>query len=132
MKPFILSFLQKMVIGPGGQLITRITQEAENDLMKIFLRSVRLKISAKLQKWGSQLRWRRSEPDAYRGIRKHEKWFKSEEMDLNWKSVIFWVIMWGWSQQIPFISLNWNSSWSKPHYMVFLIISVTISIAKYS
>ncbi|KAK7173467.1 hypothetical protein R3I93_003323 [Phoxinus phoxinus] len=40
----------KMVIGPGGQLITRIIQEAENDLMKIFLRNVRLKISAKLQK----------------------------------------------------------------------------------
>lgn len=130
MKPFILSFLQKMVIGPGGQLITRITQEAENDLMKIFLRNVRLKISAKLQKWGSRFRWRRSEPDAYRGIRTHEKGFKSEEMDLNWKSVIFWVIMWGWSRQNPFISLNWNSSWSKPHYMVSLIISDTISIAK--
>ncbi|KAL1274843.1 hypothetical protein QQF64_027657 [Cirrhinus molitorella] len=27
----------KMVIGSGGHLITRITQEAENDLMKIFL-----------------------------------------------------------------------------------------------
>ncbi|XP_051749054.1 GTPase Era, mitochondrial [Ctenopharyngodon idella] len=40
----------KMVIGPGGQMITRITQEAENDLMKIFLRNVRLKISAKLRK----------------------------------------------------------------------------------
>lgn len=100
-KPFILSFLQKMVIGPGGQLITRITQEAENDLMNIFLRNVRLKISAKLQKWGSQFRRRRSEPDAHRGIRKHEKWFKSEEMDLNWKSVICWVIMCGWSQQTP-------------------------------
>jgi len=61
-----------MVIGPGGQLITRITQEAENDLMKIFLRNVRLKISAKLQKWGSQFRWRRSETDAYRGMRKQK------------------------------------------------------------
>ncbi|RXN23535.1 GTPase mitochondrial-like protein [Labeo rohita] len=40
----------KMVIGSGGNLITRITQEAENDLMKIFLREVRLKISAKLRK----------------------------------------------------------------------------------
>lgn len=40
----------KMVIGSGGHLITRITQEAESDLMKIFLREVRLKISAKLKK----------------------------------------------------------------------------------
>ncbi|XP_016380848.1 GTPase Era, mitochondrial-like [Sinocyclocheilus rhinocerous] len=40
----------KMVIGSGGHMITRITQEAENDLMKIFLREVRLKISAKLRK----------------------------------------------------------------------------------
>ncbi|XP_056314189.1 GTPase Era, mitochondrial [Danio aesculapii] len=40
----------KMVIGPGGQLITRITQEAGNDLMKIFLCDVRLKISVKLRK----------------------------------------------------------------------------------
>ncbi len=40
-----------MVIGSGGQSITRITQEAESDLMKIFLREVRLKISAKLRKW---------------------------------------------------------------------------------
>uniref|UniRef100_A0A671RJJ9 GTPase Era, mitochondrial n=1 Tax=Sinocyclocheilus anshuiensis TaxID=1608454 RepID=A0A671RJJ9_9TELE len=40
----------KMVIGPGGHLITRITQEAESDLMKMFLREVRLKISAKLKK----------------------------------------------------------------------------------
>lgn len=40
----------KMVIGPGGQLITRIAQEAGNDLMNIFMREVRLKISAKLKK----------------------------------------------------------------------------------
>ncbi|XP_056602003.1 GTPase Era, mitochondrial [Triplophysa dalaica] len=40
----------KMVIGPGGQTITRITQEAGNDLMNIFLREIHLKISAKLKK----------------------------------------------------------------------------------
>ncbi|XP_073696816.1 GTPase Era, mitochondrial [Garra rufa] len=40
----------KMVIGSEGHLITRIIQEAENDLMRIFLREVRLKISAKLRK----------------------------------------------------------------------------------
>uniref|UniRef100_A0A8C1M7I1 GTPase Era, mitochondrial n=1 Tax=Cyprinus carpio TaxID=7962 RepID=A0A8C1M7I1_CYPCA len=40
----------KMVIGSGGHLITRITQEAESDLIRIFLREVRLKISAKLKK----------------------------------------------------------------------------------
>ncbi|XP_051531139.1 GTPase Era, mitochondrial-like [Myxocyprinus asiaticus] len=40
----------KMVIGPGGHLITRITQEARIDLMNIFLQEVRLKISAKLKK----------------------------------------------------------------------------------
>lgn len=40
----------KMVIGSGGHLITRITQEAESDLTKIFVREVRLKISAKLRK----------------------------------------------------------------------------------
>ncbi|XP_051971284.1 GTPase Era, mitochondrial [Xyrauchen texanus] len=40
----------KMVIGPGGQLISRINREAGIDLMNIFLRDVRLKISAKLKK----------------------------------------------------------------------------------
>ncbi|XP_043094683.1 GTPase Era, mitochondrial [Puntigrus tetrazona] len=40
----------KMVIGSGGHLITKITQEVESDLMNIFLREVRLKISAKLKK----------------------------------------------------------------------------------
>uniref|UniRef100_A0A9J8CBP7 Era-like 12S mitochondrial rRNA chaperone 1 n=2 Tax=Cyprinus carpio TaxID=7962 RepID=A0A9J8CBP7_CYPCA len=34
----------------GGHMITRITQEAENDVMKIFLREVHLKISAKFRK----------------------------------------------------------------------------------
>lgn len=74
-----------MVIGSGGHLITRITQEAESDLTKIFVREVRLKISAKLRKWGRQFGWCRSEPDPCRGIRKPEK---SEEIDMNSKLAV--------------------------------------------
>lgn len=53
---FLLSFLflsdyfkQKMVIGPGGQLIARIAREAGLDLMNAFMCEVRLKISATLK-----------------------------------------------------------------------------------
>lgn len=39
----------KMVIGPGGQLISRIAHEAGEDLSQIFLREVRLKITATIK-----------------------------------------------------------------------------------
>lgn len=38
----------KMVIGPGGQLISKIAREAGEDLTRIFLRDVQLKITAKV------------------------------------------------------------------------------------
>ncbi|KAI3373464.1 hypothetical protein L3Q82_022070 [Scortum barcoo] len=40
----------KMVIGAAGQMVTRIAQEASEDLSLVFLREVRLKISVKLRK----------------------------------------------------------------------------------
>nr|XP_046267073.1 GTPase Era, mitochondrial [Scatophagus argus] len=39
----------KMVIGPGGQLIAQIAREASEDLSRVFLRDVKLKLSAKLK-----------------------------------------------------------------------------------
>ncbi|GAA6070314.1 GTPase Era, mitochondrial [Tachysurus ichikawai] len=39
----------KMVIGPGGQMIARVAQEAGLDLTNAFMRDVRLKISATLK-----------------------------------------------------------------------------------
>ncbi|KAK1883154.1 GTPase Era mitochondrial [Dissostichus eleginoides] len=38
-----------MVIGPGGQMVGRIAQEAGEDLSRVFLRDVRLKLTAKLK-----------------------------------------------------------------------------------
>ncbi|KAI9514051.1 Era Like 12S Mitochondrial RRNA Chaperone 1 [Dissostichus eleginoides] len=38
-----------MVIGPGGQMVGRIAQEAGEDLSRVFLRDVRLKLTAKVK-----------------------------------------------------------------------------------
>uniref|UniRef100_A0A3P8TAP5 GTPase Era, mitochondrial n=1 Tax=Amphiprion percula TaxID=161767 RepID=A0A3P8TAP5_AMPPE len=40
----------KMVIGTGGQMVARIAQEASEDLSKVYLREVKLKLSVKLRK----------------------------------------------------------------------------------
>ncbi|XP_047462521.1 GTPase Era, mitochondrial isoform X2 [Mugil cephalus] len=40
----------KMVIGPAGRRIARIAEEAGKDLSRVYLRDVKLKISAKLKK----------------------------------------------------------------------------------
>lgn len=40
----------KMLIGMGGKTISRIAQEAGEDLSRVFLRTVRLRLSAKLKK----------------------------------------------------------------------------------
>lgn len=39
-----------MLIGVGGQLISKIAQEAGEDLMNIFLCDIRLKLCVKLKK----------------------------------------------------------------------------------
>lgn len=41
-----------MVIGAGGQVVARIAREASEDLSRVFLRDVKLKLSAKLRTWG--------------------------------------------------------------------------------
>lgn len=41
--------LQKMLIGAGGQVVARMAQEAGEDLSRVFLRDVKLKLSAKLR-----------------------------------------------------------------------------------
>lgn len=41
---FSLGFVQKMLIGRGGEVISRIAQEAGQDLMNVFLCDVRLKL----------------------------------------------------------------------------------------
>lgn len=41
--------LQKMLIGAGGQVVARIAKEASEDLSRVFLRDVKLKLSAKLR-----------------------------------------------------------------------------------
>ncbi|KAG7279367.1 hypothetical protein CRUP_001275 [Coryphaenoides rupestris] len=43
------SMTQKMVIGPGGQMVARIAREAGEDMSAIFLREVKLRLSVKLQ-----------------------------------------------------------------------------------
>ncbi|KAF3841304.1 hypothetical protein F7725_007166 [Dissostichus mawsoni] len=40
---------QRMVIGAGGQMVGRMAREAGEDLSRVFLRDVRLKLSAKLK-----------------------------------------------------------------------------------
>uniref|UniRef100_A0AAQ5ZGV6 GTPase Era, mitochondrial n=1 Tax=Amphiprion ocellaris TaxID=80972 RepID=A0AAQ5ZGV6_AMPOC len=40
----------KMVIGTGGQMVARIAQETSEDLSKVYLREVKLKLSVKLRK----------------------------------------------------------------------------------
>ncbi|XP_021167956.2 GTPase Era, mitochondrial isoform X1 [Fundulus heteroclitus] len=40
----------RMVIGTAGQMVARIAQEAGEDLSRVYLRNVRLKLSAKLKK----------------------------------------------------------------------------------
>lgn len=40
-----------MVIGAAGQMVARIAREAGEDLSRVYLRDVRLKISAKMKKW---------------------------------------------------------------------------------
>ncbi|XP_074467211.1 GTPase Era, mitochondrial [Sebastes fasciatus] len=40
----------RMVIGTGGQMVARMAREASEDLSRIFLREVRLKLSVKLRK----------------------------------------------------------------------------------
>uniref|UniRef100_A0AAQ5XWZ6 GTPase Era, mitochondrial n=1 Tax=Amphiprion ocellaris TaxID=80972 RepID=A0AAQ5XWZ6_AMPOC len=44
------SITQKMVIGTGGQMVARIAQETSEDLSKVYLREVKLKLSVKLRK----------------------------------------------------------------------------------
>lgn len=39
-----------MVIGAAGQMVARIAREAGEDLSRVYLRDVRLKISAKMKK----------------------------------------------------------------------------------
>lgn len=41
--------LQKMLIGAGGQVVARMAKEASEDLSRVFLRDVKLKLSAKLR-----------------------------------------------------------------------------------
>lgn len=51
-KQMFLSFLclQSMVIGPAGQLVAQIAHEVGEDLSRVFLRDVKLKLSVKLRK----------------------------------------------------------------------------------
>lgn len=46
----VLSCPQKMVIGAAGQMVAQIAREAGEDLSRVFLREVRLKLTAKLRK----------------------------------------------------------------------------------
>lgn len=39
-----------MVIGPAGQLVAQIAHEVGEDLSRVFLRDVKLKLSVKLRK----------------------------------------------------------------------------------
>lgn len=41
---------QKMLIGQGGHMIARIAREASEDLMDVFQRVVKLKLSVKMEK----------------------------------------------------------------------------------
>lgn len=47
---FLFWCLQKMVIGASGQMVAQIAREAGEDLSRVLLREVRLKITAKLKK----------------------------------------------------------------------------------
>lgn len=42
---------QKMIIGTSGQMVARIAKETGEDLSRVFLRDVKLKLSVKLRKW---------------------------------------------------------------------------------
>lgn len=42
--------LQKMVIGTAGQMVAKIAREAGEDLSRVYLREVKLKLSVKLRK----------------------------------------------------------------------------------
>lgn len=42
--------VQRMVIGTAGQMVARIAQEASEDLTRVFLREVKLKLTVKLRK----------------------------------------------------------------------------------
>uniref|UniRef100_G3QA43 GTPase Era, mitochondrial n=1 Tax=Gasterosteus aculeatus aculeatus TaxID=481459 RepID=G3QA43_GASAC len=44
------SMTQRMVIGTAGQMVARIAQEASEDLTRVFLREVKLKLTVKLRK----------------------------------------------------------------------------------
>lgn len=44
-----LLLLQRMVIGTAGQMVARIASEAGEDLSRVFLRDVKLKLSVKLR-----------------------------------------------------------------------------------
>lgn len=44
-----LLLLQRMVIGTAGQMVARIAREAGEDLSRVFLRDVKLKLSVKLR-----------------------------------------------------------------------------------
>lgn len=39
-----------MVIGTGGQIVTKMAKEAGEDLSRVFLKEVKLKLSVKLRK----------------------------------------------------------------------------------
>lgn len=43
-----------MLIGAGGQVVARIAREAGEDLSHVFLRDVKLKLSAKVRTWGDE------------------------------------------------------------------------------
>lgn len=46
---FSLGFMQMMLIGRGGKVISRIAEEAGQDLMNAFLCEVRLKLKVGLK-----------------------------------------------------------------------------------
>lgn len=48
--PYLLH-LQRMVIGTGGQMVSQLAREAAEDLSRVFLREVKLRLSVKLKKW---------------------------------------------------------------------------------
>lgn len=46
----VFSVLQKMVIGTAGQMVAKIAREAGEDLSRVYLREVKLRLSVKLKK----------------------------------------------------------------------------------